>query len=103
MLGPGEYRLHLSSEGVAAQVLPLTIRAGAQTRMSVDLQPGTRQRVELTVPPGAALARSIQLRVLRGEELVQQSWSLAPQPGEPSRCELWLAPGRYTLQASVEA
>jgi hypothetical protein len=79
--------------GIAADVLPFAIRPGEATELEVRSAHGVRQRVQLEPVAGAKVEDMINLEIRRGGELV--SWSTAH--GDPIVCDVWLAPGRYTL------
>jgi hypothetical protein len=87
----------VQGKGVAAAVHPVQVRAGAEITIEVTLQPGFRRRFQLEFP--APLAE-IRVRILRGEELVRESFHRA-RGNVPvtSVFDQWLAPGDYTVRA----
>src|SRR5262249_50730053 len=50
VLAAGRYHVAVSGQGVAAQAVPFTIRAGEETKVEVQLQAGTAQRCECELP-----------------------------------------------------
>ena len=104
MLVPGDYRLGVFGERIAAQAVPFTIRVGAETQVAIRLQAGTRQRIEVVLPetlPGTLHdVEGITLRAVRDGDLVS-AWSLWSPDGKTATENLWLAPGNYTITASL--
>jgi RNA polymerase sigma factor (sigma-70 family) len=100
-LNPGDYLLLVSGKGTAAQAVPFSIRAGEETTNTLQLQPGTSQRVECVMPTGFEPKGSVTLRVRRANTLVQRTWASVTQ--QPIAAELWLAPGTYDVTATVGA
>ena len=98
-LPPGDYRLLVTGKGIAAQAVPFSIRAGAETKLEVRLQTGTSQRVEFVVPRGVTLKKPIRLRVLQGGEFVQRAWAFVRKKAPVAT--VWLAPGKYRVTATA--
>ncbi len=96
LLAPGNYRLLVCGEGVAARALPFSIEAGKDCKLEVGAAPGVRQRVEFTHVGGAELPRSIAFEVRRDGKLVLSARA-NEEPAGPLACEIWLASGKYSV------
>jgi RNA polymerase sigma-70 factor (ECF subfamily) len=97
LLMPGEYRLHVHGPGRAAQVLPFTLRDGQTTLVEVPAVPGIRLRLQVARADGAGFEYGVSVRVRSGGILVLPE--VARLDEGKVDAELWLAPGRYELQA----
>jgi len=97
-LAPGEYRLALLGEGIAAALLPFEVHSGATTELEIPLAAGLPVSVRV-----AADSRGTGRRpVLRIDDangttcLEQELWF---RPDGDYGLELALAPGSYRLEA----
>jgi hypothetical protein len=100
MLAPGDYRVMVFGDHVAAQTVPFTIRAAAETPVEIHVKPGVRQVVAIDPLKDFETSDGLNLRVAHGGDLVL-TWRLPAHKNEPTTEELWLAPGEYTATASV--
>jgi hypothetical protein len=83
LLAPGDYRLLVRDDGVAACGFSFAIRDGEETVLEVKTSAGVRQRVEFAPPATGLPPRTVWFEVRR------------PLPS--LACDMWLAPGSYTL------
>jgi hypothetical protein len=100
LLVPGDYLLRVGGKGIAAQVLPFTIRSGQETEIDVKPVAGVRQRFEFVPAQGTELPPWVIFRICRDGKLVGQCHQ--EDSGEPRRGEAWLEPGDYVLTSAVE-
>jgi len=94
LLVPGDYVLLARGPGIAAMVLPFTIRAAQETDVEIQRPAGVRQRLEFMPATGGELPpRSVAFEIRRDVKLFL--WDRAE--GDPLTHEIWLAPGSYSL------
>jgi len=93
---PGAYRLCVSSETVTADAVPFTAGSGKEAAVSLQLQTGVRQRIEVAADALAALPDRVTLRVHRGTTLVTVTTYTFRQTRRPAK-ELCLLPGDYRI------
>jgi hypothetical protein len=97
LLKPGDYRLLVSGDGSAAQVLPFTIRGDQVTELAVRALPGVRQVIEFAEGAGPAQVPDwLGFEVRREGRLIARG-DAHRQGQAPLRCELWLIGGTYTF------
>ncbi|MBK8101003.1 MAG: sigma-70 family RNA polymerase sigma factor [Planctomycetes bacterium] len=99
-LQAGDYQLWFRAEGVAAQMVPFSIRAGADTNVPIELRPGVPQRIVLTVPSGYLGRRRGECVIRTGDRLVTVVSPLG-LGREPIAADIWLAPGTYAAAATL--
>jgi hypothetical protein len=101
-LAPGDYRLEVSGEEVAAQSLRCSVRAGEETSLRIELKRGVRQVVALALPGDVKFPSGVMVRVERGGEIVAHGAVFVPPGSERVEDVNWLSPGDYVVTASTE-
>jgi sarcosine oxidase gamma subunit len=101
-LAPGDYRIELVGEEVAAQSLAFSIRAGADTPLRLELRRGVRQVVALALPGDVEFKSGVMVRIERGGEVVAHGAVFVPRGSERVEDVNWLSPGDYVVTASGE-
>lgn len=100
-LATGDYWVRVAGDGFLSQDLATVIRAGETTRMEITLEGGIAVTIQLLDPAGPGAARSAQVRVLRGTEVLLQPE--AYRSGDSGlRCVAGLRPGTYTVEAQAD-
>jgi len=99
-LAPGDYRLEVEGEEIAAQSLAFTIRAGADTPVRVELQRGVRQAFELALPKEVAFPSGVLVIIERGGAQLLSGSVYVPRGSELVTDSCWLAPGDYVVKAA---
>ena len=101
LLAPGEHLLLVRGKGIAAQVLPFTIRSGQDTEIEVRSIAGVRQRFEFVPASGTEQPSWISFDVRRDGKLIafcsEDDAKQAVRTGE-----IWLEPGEYTLTSRAK-
>jgi hypothetical protein len=97
-LRPGEYRLLVSGEDTAAQSIPVTVRAGATTSLTVRPSRGVRQGLAIAAAMLDPLPPSVRIEVRAGGELLAVA-AVRLTGGESAFASLCLRPGEYALTA----
>jgi RNA polymerase sigma factor (sigma-70 family) len=97
LLNPGEYRLLVRAEGIAAMALPFAIRDGEEAELEVRTVGGVRQRFEVRAAADTELPRFVSFRIERGGELVAMAETGPAGGSGVLTATAWLAPGSYTL------
>jgi hypothetical protein len=100
-LSPGRHTLLVAGEGIASRSIPFEIRAGAETKLDVPVVAGRGITIECVLPPDVVPRRSVALVVTAGDQVVWRGNARA-RDGRPATA-LSLAPGTYTVEASVDA
>lgn len=95
LLAPGLYSLLVRGSEVAAQRVAFQIRAGAETRLDLELRRGTRQRVSIERSSLQTSTR-FELELHRANQLVQSQVITLKQ--ERVEFPLWLEPDTYQLR-----
>ena len=99
VLVPGTYRLSVTGAKVAAQSIPVEVRAGVKTSLDVTIGPGLRRDFTFVLPSGAVQRVFMTIEGERG--IVRQLWVSRWDRNEiTSYCSL--APGSYTVAASTD-
>lgn len=96
LLAPGDYLLLVRANGIAAQAVPFTIRAEAETELAVHPRAGVRQRLEFMAASGEELPRTCAFEVRRAGTALLWHWA-DERSGDRLQGEVSLAPGDYTL------
>ena len=99
-LTPGDYRLELVGEEVAAQSLRCSVRAGEETPLRIELKRGVRQVVALALPGDVKFPGGVMVRIERGGEVVAHGAVFVPPGSERVEDVNWLTPGDYVVTAS---
>jgi hypothetical protein len=85
---------------VAAQYLPVLVRAGEKTSVTVKLEPGVRQRFTLDASASSTPPSNVTLEIHRGTELVTRTGITLRN--EPATGEVCLSPGDYRVSAQAD-
>lgn len=99
-LSPGNYEACLEAEGMAFEATPFTIREGRREQVELSVRPGLRRVLHLDLARAEAPQLELTLSVYRndGHRVLHQHVFTAGPP--PFDHELWLAPGRYRIDAT---
>ncbi len=94
-LAPGDYFVSVRGDGVAARMIPVSVRAGEESTVPVAVETGHRCKF---VVESATPLRECEVRIHDGQRLVAGSSRYGRLPGAIARTfEHWLAAGRYVV------
>jgi hypothetical protein len=93
-LAPGDYKLLVQGDRVAAMALPFTVAAGAEVTVKVPLAVGVVQRFAIVV--GAVPHERAMVRVRRGDAGIAFT-VLTLRPDAPAEHAVALAAGDYVV------
>ena len=99
-LVPGEYELCVFGEGFAANRTQFTIREGKTTEINLELDPGVRVSIELTVPSRDQIPWLKLVLHRDGNRVLEKS--IARTKGRTYATEVYLDPGTYTVSGRAE-
>ena len=99
-LAPGDYRLELVGEGVAAQSLRFSVLAGKETPLRIELHRGVRQVVALALPGDVKFPSGVMVRIESRGEFVASGLVFVPPGSDCEEDVNWLTPGDYVVTAS---
>ncbi len=99
-LAPGDYRLELVGEGVAAQSLRFSVLAGEETPLRIELHRGVRQVVALALPGDVKFPSGVMVRIESRGEFVASGLVFVPPGSDCEEDVNWLTPGDYVVTAS---
>lgn len=100
-LAPGAYRVRVFGKTTAAQMIPITVRAGETTNVAVTLATGVQQRVEIAPLAIDPLPQAVRVSVLRAGEMLAVT-GFVPQAGKPSDVSFCLPLGDYSVRATID-
>jgi RNA polymerase sigma factor (sigma-70 family) len=101
LLEPGDHLLLVRGKGIAAQVIPFTIRPGKESEIELHLVAGVRQRFVFVPAPGTDLPPWMSFHVRRDGKLI--GYCSDVDTAQTVRTgEIWLWPGDYVLTSAIE-
>lgn len=102
LLNPGRYELQLGGENLASRLQTFDVRAGEETKLAVQLEPGITARIECAVPDWNSDDGAVEVVITdRSGTVVKRGMAWARESSPTlSAC---LLPGEYRVEASTTA